>query len=422
MTLESKAESGYFDMQVFHRIIEKYFVIAAERIDKKSFTPIFVIQVEKKNEKVLNSFNDLYKEIQQLNFVPKLLPHAKDFEPFEKLPSNVMFIILEPQIYDKKLESPAISKANWKNWALFIATVVTVGVSGYLYIYMFDPIHSGVNKPLAESILYIICFIVALVGIIGAHELGHVYALKRYDLKPSMPYFIPAIPPLGTFGAFVSQKVPPKNRNQLFDIGISGPLFGFIVAIFFTIIGLLLTRAIPTDEFLIAYQNTHNTFFSPITLEETAERVSGSFNNYNLFIYLLRQILFVHPTESVYYGQLLPDQIIQIHPLAFAGWVGLLLTGINILPAGKLDGGHIARAIFGRFYWIGTIIGVIALAFIDVFMVFILMLLGGFSRHEGPLNDSIPASRGRKVAYVGVIVIIIFCLPLSPLLTLYGFL
>lgn len=237
-----------------------------------------------------------------------------------------------------------------------------------------------------------------------------------------MPYFIPAIPPLGTFGAFVSEKIPPKNRNQLFDIGIMGPLFGFIAALVCIIVGLLLTQAVPTNDFLIAYQNTHNAFFSDISLAQAAERVANSFNNYNLFIYLFRQALFGHITESLYDGQLLPDAIIQIHPLAFGGWIGLLLTGINILPAGKLDGGHIARATFGKFYWIGTIIGIVVLAFIDVFMVFILLLLGGFSRHEGPLNDSIPVSRDRKIAYIGVILIIIFSLPMSPLLTLYGFL
>ncbi len=412
----------YFDMDKFHKIIEKYFEIVAEKLDKATFTPIFVINAEFEQEDALTSFNDLYQEIHKLNFIPKLLSDLKNREKIENIPLNVMYIILEPQVYDKEADLLPSKKRIWVNWTLFIATLITVVISGYLYIFMFDPIHGGINKPIWESILYIILFATSILGIIGAHELGHVYALRKYNLKPSMPYFIPAIPPLGTFGAFVSQKVPPKNRNQLFDIGISGPLFGFIVALACIIIGLLLTRAIPTDEFLIAYQNTHNAFFSNISLEETAERVADSFNNYNLFIYMMRQVIFGQMTESVYYGQLLPDKIIQIHPLAFGGWIGLLLTGINILPAGKLDGGHIARAIFGKYYWIGTIIGVIALFFIDFFIVFILLLLGGFSRHEGPLNDTVPVSKKRKLAYIGVIIILIFSLPLSPLWTLYGFL
>ncbi len=183
-----------------------------------------------------------------------------------------------------------------------------------------------------------------------------------------------------------------------------------------------LTKAVPTDHFLVAYQNTHNTFFSNITLEQAAERLAGSFNNYNLFIYLSRQLIFGQYPVGTYYSQTLPTHIIQIHPLAFGGWIGLLLTAINILPAGKLDGGHIARAVFGKYYWLGTIIGIGILFIVDYFLVFFLVLLGGFTRHEGPLNDASPLSKGRKLAYLGVVAIVIFCLPLTPLVNIYGFL
>ncbi|MBD3226887.1 MAG: hypothetical protein GF329_01765 [Candidatus Lokiarchaeota archaeon] len=272
--------------------------------------------------------------------------------------------------------------------------------------------------------IFLVVFLVLMkvLGIIAVHEFGHVFALKEYKLKPSMPYFIPAIPPLGTFGAFVNQKVPPKNRNQLFDIGISGPITGFIIAVLFTMIGLVLTVPIPTDQFINFYTQTHNTYFSSITLEEAAERIAGEFNNYNLFIFLFKKLLFGDFNVSLHYGQILPDYIIQIHPLTFGGWVGLLLTALNSLTAGKLDGGHVARAVFGRFYWIGTIIGVVILFFIDFFMVLILLLLGGFSKHEGPLNDTIKVSKGRKIMYVVLIIIIIFSIPTSPLTSIYGFL
>ncbi|MHA1264885.1 MAG: site-2 protease family protein [Candidatus Helarchaeota archaeon] len=409
-------------MEKFHQIIAKYYEIVAERLDRVTFRPIFVIKPIQDPKEMNTTFNHLYSEIQRFHFIPKLDSKLKNLEPFADLPPDSMYLFLEPQIYEEGANRNGKRNRIWINWVLFITTIITVVISGYFYVFMFDPIHGGVNKPWWESLFYIVLFTGSILGIIGAHELGHVYALNRYQLKPSMPYFIPAIPPLGTFGAFVSQKDPPKNRNQLFDIGIMGPLFGFVVALICVVIGLLLTRAIPTPEFLTAYQTTHNAFFNDITLSEAAERIANSFNNYNLFIYLFRQGLFGQITEGVYYGQILPDSIIQIHPLAFGGWIGLLLTAINLLPAGKLDGGHVARALLGKSYWVATIIGLILLAFIDIYMVFILFLLGGFSWHEGPLNDSIPISKNRKIAYIGVLLIICLSLPMSPLINIYGFL
>ncbi len=409
-------------MKKFREKIEHYFEIQAEKIDPASLSPIFAIKADREMQFMLDSFNELYAEIQEFNFIPKLVSELKDHEPFEDLPLNTVYIVLEPFLVEQKPEAPKKKRVRKINWILFILTLAMVVFSGYLYVFMFDPIHGGINRPLSETIGYIICFTISILGIIGLHEFGHVYALKKYELGPSMPYFIPAIPPLGTFGAFVSQKNPPKNRNQLFDIGISGPLLGFIAAFVFIIIGLLLTKPITTDEFIVAYQNTHNAFFADISLEEAAERIAGSFNNYNLLIYFFRQLIFGQYPMSTYYGQLLPTHIIQIHPLAFGGWIGLLLTAINILPAGKLDGGHIARSIFGKYYWIGTVIGVGILFMVDYFLVFFLLFMGGFTYHEGPLNDAIPISKSRKIAYIGVIAIIIFCLPITPLVNIYGFL
>ncbi len=391
-------------------------------MDPGTLHPIFAIKTDIEDEFLIDSFNELYRELEPFNFIPKLVKQLKGHESFQDLPPNTIYIVLEPYITDKKPEVPIKKKRIWINWTLFIATFVMVVISGYIYVFMFDPIHGGINRPILETILSIVFFSFSILCIIGLHELGHVYSLKKYGLGPSMPYFIPAIPPLGTFGAFVSQKEPPKNRNQLFDIGISGPIFGFVAAVILILIGLFLTQPVPTDQFLVAYQNTHNAFFSNITLEQSAERLAGSFNNYNLFIYLFRQLIFEQFPVATYYGQTLPTYIIQIHPLAFGGWIGLLLTAINSLPAGKLDGGHIARAIFGKHYWIGWIIGIGILLLVDYFLVFFLILLGGFTRHEGPLNDAITLSKRRKIAYLGVIAIMIFCLPLTPLVYLYGFL
>jgi Zn-dependent protease len=409
-------------MMNFHDIIEKYFEIIDEKIDDSTFTPIFAVKSKSGNDDVSEAFNRLYEEIQEYNFVPKLVHKIKEYDVFESFPPDVTYIVLNPQIKEETSKRTPKKSKIWINWVLFGATLIMVVISGYFYIYIFDPIHGGVNSSLFESVIYIILFSVSILGIVGIHEFGHIFAMKKYKLKPSMPYFIPAIPPLGTFGAFVNQKIPPKNRNQLYDIGISGPIAGFIIALIFTIVGLLLTVPVPTDQFIYSYMQTHNAYFSSITYQEAAERIAGEFNNYNLFIFLFKKLLFGDFNVNYYSGQLLPDHIIQIHPLAFGGWIGLLLTALNALPAGKLDGGHVARAVFGRFYWIGTIIGVIVLFFIDFFMVFILVLLGGFSRHPGPLNDTIEVSKSRKIGYVRLIIIIIFTIPVSALTSIYGFL
>jgi len=354
------------------------------------------------------------------NFYPKLEKNIKIYDLFKDLPDDVLYLVLIPKIFKDSQKEKSKTKKALINWILFIITLIMVLFSGYIYIYIFDPIYGGPYSSFIESIIYIILFSVAILGIIAAHEFGHYFVLKKYNLGPSMPYFIPGIPPLGTFGAFVNQKLPAKNRNQLFDIGYSGPIAGFIISIVCVLIGFLFTRPIPTNEFLQAYVQTHNTYFDPISLSEAARKISENFNNYNLFIYLLRYYLYGAPTYSYYYGTLLPDYIIQIHPLTFCGWIGMLVTAINSLPAGKLDGGHIARAIFGKYYWIGTIIGVIILFFIDYYLIFLLILLGGLGKHEGPLNDIKPISINRIFAYFVLIIIIIFSIPLSPLYSIFG--
>ncbi|MHA1271535.1 MAG: site-2 protease family protein [Candidatus Helarchaeota archaeon] len=406
----------FFNIKKFHNIIGEYFEIIDEKIDPITLIPIFAVKVNNREE-ILELFNKLFQEIVKYNFYPKLSHKLKINLQFENLPEDVMYITLFPQIYENEKVLKQKKNRIWVNWVLFISTLIMVAISGYVYIYIFDPIHGGLTKPLFESVIYILYFVISILGIIAAHEFGHYYTLKKYNLGPSIPYFIPAIPPLGTFGAFVKQKNPAKNRNQLYDIGISGPIAGFILAIIFTTIGLLLTVPIPTDEYLYAYVQTHNTYFYSITLEQAARKLE--FNTYNLYMYLFRLLVFGEPTQSIYYGQLLPDYVLQLHPLAFGGFIGLILTAINSLPAGKLDGGHVARAMFGKLYWIGTIIGIVILFFIDYFMVFLLFLLGGLSRHEGPLNDTIVVSKNRKIGYIGLILIIIFSIPLGSLTNLY---
>src|SRR5439155_784882 len=194
------------------------------------------------------------------------------------------------------------------NLILLIVTVLTILFFGGAWNWA-D--YSG--KPIlsAESIGYGAAFFsVPLLAILGCHEMGHYVVAKRYHVRASLPFFLPSIPPLRTLGAFISMRDPIPNRRALLDIGVAGPLVGFVIAIPVTLAGLALTAATPGNAL--------------------AESPQPSI----LFLVL---------------SQFFPvSGAVAQHPLAFAGWVGLFVTAINLLPAGQLDGGHVARALLGR--------------------------------------------------------------------------
>jgi membrane-associated protease RseP (regulator of RpoE activity) len=171
-----------------------------------------------------------------------------------------------------------------------------------------------------------LAFSAALLGILGAHELGHFFAARREGVAVSYPFFIPmpfAIGILGTLGAFISIKEPVPNRRALLAIAVSGPLAGLVVAVPVLILGLMLSEV--------------------ETLADVYAQLPGTsyFTEGNSLLYAALKILV--------FGRFLPSggEDVFLHPVALAGWAGLLVTGLNLLPAGQLDGGHIFFAIFG---------------------------------------------------------------------------
>ena len=159
-------------------------------------------------------------------------------------------------------------------------------------------------------------FAATLMGILLCHELGHYIVGRRRGVDVSLPYFIPLPPPtLGTLGAVIRMKSSVSDRNKLFDVGAAGPVAGLIVAIPLLVIGLCLSKVGPS--------------------------VPGSNLEGNSILYAL--------LKYAVFGRWLPgDGVdVQLHPMAFAAWVGLLVTMINLMPIGQLDGGHVARAAFG---------------------------------------------------------------------------
>jgi membrane-associated protease RseP (regulator of RpoE activity) len=193
------------------------------------------------------------------------------------------------------------------NVILAIATAFAITLTGAVLFYGVDPISDPFliykGLPFAAAVMFVL----------GSHELAHYYVAKRRGMKASLPFFIPLplISPVGTLGALIRLKGAIPDRKSLFDVGIAGPLVGLAAAVVVTIVGFLLPPI-----------NTGPSQAQTIALGTP------------LLFALIEKVV---PTTST-----------GTHPVAFAGWIGMLITSLNLLPVGQLDGGHIARAMSGE--------------------------------------------------------------------------
>jgi membrane-associated protease RseP (regulator of RpoE activity) len=267
---------------------------------------------------------------------------------------------------------------------LFVITFFTTLSAGAL--------QKGINifeSP--QKLLDGLLFAVTLMIILTIHELSHYIASKRQHITTTLPYFIPAPSLIGTFGAFIKMKSPIITRSALIDIGASGPIAGFIVSLIASIAGLSMSEIVPLAK------------------------VDGSLvlGDSLLFSFLSRVIV----------GDL-PDSVdILLHPVAFAGWIGLFVTSLNLLPIGQLDGGHIAFAILGDRHRYVSITLVSALAMFGFFAIIglygwegwafwaLLMLLLGI-KHPPVLYWEMPLDQTRK--YIALASLFIFIVTFIP--------
>jgi membrane-associated protease RseP (regulator of RpoE activity) len=226
-------------------------------------------------------------------------------------------------------------------------------------------------------------FSFTLMTILTIHEFGHYYASSRRHIQVTLPYFIPAPSLLGTFGAFIRMKSPISDRRTLLEVGVAGPLFGFAVALPALAAGLALSRVSPPTG-------------SP-----------GLNLGSSLLLLLLSRLII---------GPLPPDWDLVLHPMAFAGWIGTLITALNLLPIGQLDGGHVAYALWGRKQHLiarWTFFALILMGFFWqgwLFWAFLSLLLG--LRHPPLLDDWTPLDPPRRA--VGLLAFLIFILCFIP--------
>ncbi len=260
------------------------------------------------------------------------------------------------------------------NIGLFFATLGTVFLSGYL------------QSPNIEGA---VMFTGAIMAILGSHEMGHKLVADKHAVEATYPYFIPGLPPIGTFGAVIQQKSLPPSKDALFDIGFAGPVAGFIVSIIVTLIGVQL---------------------SVVTSELPPGAVPWPYPNSILFEWLVTFAIRFFPLRGT-------GDWVLLHPVVFAGWVGMLITMLNLVPVGMFDGGHVARSLVGkRAHRILSYLGIILLAIIWYPMAFIALFFS-FSQHPGPLDDVSQPTTLRKLAAIGLIAVFILCVaPIYPLL------
>jgi membrane-associated protease RseP (regulator of RpoE activity) len=214
-------------------------------------------------------------------------------------------------------------------------------------------------------------YCIAIMTILLAHELGHFFVSRHYRVQSSLPYFIPFPNLFGTLGAIILMRGRMRSRKALFDIGAAGPLVGFCLTVPIIVIGLKLSQAVPVAQI---------------------EGMSFRLGNSLLFSFFEKTII----------GETPAGTDIVLHPLAFAGWVGLFVTALNLMPIGQLDGGHIAYAVFGGrsrtiFFLAAIGFGILGFFFFPAWLLPLFLILFFGFRHPPPSDDETELDGRRKL-------------------------
>ena len=307
----------------------------------------------------------------------------------------------EPQEYFPPIpteERPRKSK-RWRHILLFVATFVTTTIVGADHYASFLMQFGRTRLDLSWSLLAGgLWYSVGVLAILGAHEMGHYVACRYYKLDASLPYFLPFLVPIpgfqtGTLGAVIRIRSPFLTRAVLFDVGVAGPIAGFVVLVPVLFAGLAMSQILPLPT-------------------------SGG------GVYLGEPLLFKWATWLVL-GPVQEGFGLNAHPMVFASWFGMLATALNLLPFGQLDGGHITYATLGRLSTpisILTVGSAVAMTFIStswlfltVMMVVMLAVLG--PRHPRVIYEYEPIGSTRRILAVVALLILAFCftpVPIEP--------
>ncbi len=331
--------------------------------------------------------------------------------PLFRIENGTQVILLVTSHPDPKPSRPGL------NLLMFLLTVISVLLSGGLTS-LEEPLSKNILQAAGQIIRVGWPFAVSLLAILATHEFGHYIAGRAHGVHVTLPFFIPMpFTPLGTMGAFINMKDAPKNKRVLMDIGVAGPIAGYIVSVIVILIGLSLSKL---DTIPLSFPQGQG-----IQMEG------------NSLTYLL--------LKYISFGKLLPEPInyggvapllywvkyfftgrpyplggldVMIHPVAWAGWAGLLVTTLNLIPAGQLDGGHIFHLLFGT-KWSRRILPIILAVLVGLGFVWsgwwlwagLIFLFGRI--YAEPLDQITELGTPRKI--LGVIALIIFLATFIPI-------
>lgn len=366
------------DIDRLKKIISEYFRVYDIRWNEK--TGAFYFNLNKDN--LEENFEKFRLKIKDLGFIPRIA---------EERGESIIYVVPRPIMKKRSI---------WINVFLLGLTLITTTWAGAILWfgrthpgYDFNYWWEGYVLPLVttESLIFgFLSFALPLMIILGTHETAHYLMAKKHNIDASLPYFIPVPPPfiLGTMGAFISMREPISNKKSLLDIGAAGPIAGFLVSIPILIVGFFLET------------------MNPVAITEVSSEVV-LFNEPLLFAGLR----YFFPT---------PDNNL-LHPTVFAGWVGLFVTALNLIPGGQLDGGHIARALLGgkaKYLSYIVIFVLFLLSFLTpfllwIFFIFIILFTG--TSHPPPLNDISPLGIKRKTIGASCMVMLLLCIHYAPM-------
>ena len=351
------------EIEMIKALVAKHFPVYDVRVSYDVVQFFCRVQPELLEE----SFDKMREEMAPQGYIPMII--------YEK-GEHIVHVARKPKVKYRSI---------YVNLAFLIITIITTTLAGVSLWVGYADVPADESWGAESWIMGALTFAIPLMAILGVHELAHYYMARRRHIAASLPFFIPGPPTLiGTFGALISIRDPIPNRKAMLEIGVAGPIAGFILSIPLAIIGLILTN----DGAKLPPVNEGG---SVIGIQFPA-------------IYMMLEQFF--PIQGDY----------MLHPTAFAAWAGLFVTALNLLPVGQLDGGHVARALLGdkaRYLSWATLAAMIALSmfFFGWLLLAILVLFLG-ARHPPPLNDI--SKLGKKRTMVGALTLAILLVGFVP--------
>jgi len=302
-----------------------------------------------------------------------------------------------PPGFVQRLDAAPVRRARNRVWLHLLLLLLTFGMTTLVGTehYASFVVDFGATPLTVEGTGLVIrglWYSITILVILGAHELGHYFACRYYGIDASLPYFIPAPFILtGTLGAFIRIRQPIRTKRVLFDIGVAGPISGFVLAVPALFIGLMLSNVAQVPPDMRGWE-----LGEPLLFKLASRMISGP----------------------------IPDGYsVNLHPMAFAAWFGLLATALNLFPIGQLDGGHISYTVLGRRSTILSLVMIgaaVALTFVSLSWVFwtlmmVAMLFAFGARHPPTLDEAVPLDRTRVWLAAFALLMFVLCFTPAPI-------